>query len=95
MLEPTLLDRAILHPALLAILRFLTVTNHGFQAHFGPFTSKSHSRYQHLKDLKGMGLIHGIDCLNVNYNLCKHTIDNFKGIFDDFFYKMDFIDDNC
>jgi DNA-binding transcriptional ArsR family regulator len=83
--------KAISHPARLAILHYLSESKTCISGDISDFLPLSRSTvFQHLKELKELGLIHGeIDGLKVNYCLCVYTIEKYKALFDSFFDNID------
>ena len=89
--------KAISHPARLAILQYLAETKTCISGDISDSLPLSRSTvFQHLKELKEMGLIHGeIDGVKINYCLCNSTILKYKQMFEEFFHEMGTIDNNC
>ena len=89
--------KAISHPARLAILHYLAETKTCISGDISDSLPLSRSTvFQHLKELKEIGLIHGvIDGVKINYCLCNSSIVKYKQMFEDFFSKMGPMDDNC
>jgi DNA-binding transcriptional ArsR family regulator len=89
--------KAISHPARLAILQYLAETKTCISGDISDSLPLSRSTvFQHLKELKELGLIHGeIDGIKINYCLCNSTILKYKQMFDAFFTDMGTIDVNC
>lgn len=89
--------KAISHPARLAILQYLAKTTTCISGDISDSLPLSRSTvFQHLKELKELGLIHGeIDGIKINYCLCNSAILKYKQMFEAFFSEMGLIDDNC
>lgn len=89
--------KAISHPARLTILQYLAETKTCISGDISDYLPLSRSTvFQHLKELKELGLIHGeIDGLKVNYCLCGSTIEKYKLMFNDYFKKIDSSDAIC
>ena len=97
LLELARFTKAISHPARLAILQYLAKTTTCVSGDISDSLPLSRSTvFQHLKELKELGLIHGeIDGVKINYCLCKTTILRYKQMFEAFFSDMGTIDVNC
>jgi ArsR family transcriptional regulator len=89
--------KAISHPARLAILQYLAETKTCISGDISDSLPLSRSTvFQHLKELKEIGLIHGdIDGVKTNYCLCNSTIVKYKAMFEAFFKEMGSIDVDC
>ena len=89
--------KVLSHPARLAILQYLAETKTCISGDISDYLPLSRSTVsQHLKDLKGFGLIKGeIDGLKINYCLCGSKISEYKQLFDNFFSEMATIDQDC
>jgi len=89
--------KAISHPARLAILKYLAETKTCISGDISDFLPLSRTTvYQHLKELKALGLIHGeIDGLKVNYCLCCSSIEGYLQKFDCFFEPIKAAEINC
>lgn len=89
--------KAISHPARLAILQYLAETKTCISGDISDSLPLSRSTvFQHLKELKEIGLIHGdIDGVKTNYCLCNSTIVKYKAMFEAFFKEMGSIDIDC
>ena len=89
--------KAISHPARLAILQYLAETKTCISGDISDNLPLSRSTvFQHLKELKEIGLIHGdIDGVKTNYCLCNSTIVKYKAMFEAFFKEMGSIDIDC
>lgn len=89
--------KAISHPARLSILKYLAGTKTCISGDISDFLPLSRSTvFQHLKELKALGLIHGeIEGAKVNYCLCGSTITNYKSRFDAFFDLIESADIQC
>ena len=89
--------KAISHPARLEILKFLAETKTCISGDISNYLPLSRSTvYQHLKDLKALGIIQGeIDGLKVNYCLCGSSIEKYKALFVSFFDKIKVKNINC
>jgi len=89
--------KAISHPARLAILKYLAETKTCISGDISDFLPLSRTTvYQHLKELKALGLIHGeIDGLKVNYCLCCSSIEGYLQKFDSFFEPIKAAEINC
>jgi DNA-binding transcriptional ArsR family regulator len=85
-----LFAKAISHPARLAILKYLAETRTCISGDISDQLPLSRSTVsQHLKELRDMGMIHGeIDGLKVNYCLCQSRVEEFTGMFDNFFENV-------
>ena len=97
LLELAQFTKAISHPARLAILQYLAETKTCISGDISDNLPLSRSTvFQHLKELKEIGLIHGdIDGVKTNYCLCNSTILKYKQMFDAFFKEMGSIDIDC
>ncbi len=86
-----LFAKALSHPARLAILKYLAEAKTCISGDISDFLPLSRSTvYQHLKELKKMGLIIGeIEGLKINYCLSQTTIKKNKMMFDSFFNKIE------
>jgi DNA-binding transcriptional ArsR family regulator len=101
--ELALFAKAISHPARLAILKYLAETKTCISGDISDYLPLSRTTvYQHLKELKDLGLIRGsIDGLKVNYCLSNSVIDKYLKIFQEFFVpiqaatNIDCKTDNC
>ncbi|HAN79114.1 MAG TPA: ArsR family transcriptional regulator [Bacteroidales bacterium] len=91
LLELAKFAKAVSHPARLAILEYLAETKTCISGDISDQLPLSRSTvFQHLKELKELGLIHGeIDGLKVNYCLCCSTINQYKAAFDVFMNKIE------
>jgi DNA-binding transcriptional ArsR family regulator len=89
--------KVLSHPARLAILQYLAETKTCISGDISDYLPLSRSTVsQHLKELKGVGLIHGeIDGLKINYCLCGSKISKYKEMLDIFLKDMITIDLNC
>ncbi|RPH31373.1 MAG: ArsR family transcriptional regulator [Bacteroidales bacterium] len=89
--------KALSHPARLAILKYLAETKTCISGDISDFLPLSRTTvYQHLKELKALGLIHGeIDGLKVNYCLCCSSIEGYLQKFDSFFESIKAAEINC
>jgi len=89
--------KAFAHPARLAILEYLAETQTCISGDISDSLPLSRTTvYQHLKELKALGLIHGeIDGIKVNYCLCQTTITKYKEMFDEFAEKIESAGINC
>ena len=89
--------KAISHPARLAILQYLAETKTCISGDISDSLPLSRSTvFQHLKELKEIGLIHGdIDGVKTNYCLCNSIIVKYKAMFEAFFKEMGSTDVNC
>ncbi len=89
--------KAISHPARLAILKYLAETKTCISGDISDHLPLSRTTvYQHLKELKALGLIHGeIDGLKVNYCLCCSSIEGYLQKFDNFFEPIKAAEINC
>lgn len=83
--------KALSHPARLAILEYLAETKTCISGDISDCLPLSRTTvYQHLKELKALGLIHGeIDGLKVNYCLCESNIKKYRAMFDEFVTKIE------
>ena len=83
--------KVLSHPARLAILEYLAETKTCISGDISDYIPLSRTTvYQHLKELKALGLIHGeIDGLKVNYCLCQSTISKYRTIFNEFTEKIE------
>ncbi len=83
--------KALSHPARLAILEYLAETKTCISGDISDYIPLSRTTvYQHLKELKALGLIHGeIDGLKVNYCLCESTISKYRTMFDEFANRIE------
>jgi len=83
--------KVLSHPARLAILEYLAETKTCISGDISDYIPLSRTTvYQHLKELKALGLIHGeIDGLKVNYCLCESTISKYRAMFDEFANKIE------
>lgn len=97
LLELSKFAKAIAHPARLAILQYLSESKTCISGDISDFLPLSRSTvFQHLKELKALGLIHGeIDGLKVNYCLCGATIEKHKAMFNSFFDSIETTEINC
>jgi DNA-binding transcriptional ArsR family regulator len=97
LLEFAWFAKAISHPARLAILQYLAETKTCISGDISDSLPLSRSTvFQHLKELKEIGLIHGdIDGVKTNYCLCNSTIVKYKAMFEAFFKEMGSIDIDC
>jgi len=97
LLELAQFTKAISHPARLAILQYLAETKTCISGDISDNLPLSRSTvFQHLKELKEIGLIHGdIDGVKTNYCLCNSTIVKYKAMFEEFFKEMGSIDIDC
>ena len=97
LLELAQFAKAISHPARLAILQYLAETKTCISGDISDNLPLSRSTvFQHLKELKEIGLIHGdIDGVKTNYCLCNSTIVKYKMMFEAFFKEMGSIDIDC
>ncbi len=79
--------KVISHPARLAILKYLAETKACISGDISDFLPLSRTTVsQHLKELRGIGLIHGeINGLKINYCLCSTEIAKFLDLFEAFF----------
>lgn len=95
--EFALFAKAISHPARLAILQYLAETKTCISGDISDSLPLSRSTvFQHLKELKEIGLIHGeIDGVKTNYCLCNSTIVKYKIMFEEFFKEMGSIESDC
>lgn len=89
--------KALSHPARLAILDYLAETKTCISGDISDYIPLSRTTvYQHLKELKALGLIHGeIDGLKVNYCLCQSTISKYRVMFDEFAEKIESAGISC
>jgi ArsR family transcriptional regulator len=89
--------KAISHPARLAILQYLLETKTCISGDISDHLPLSRSTvFQHLKELKEIGLIHGdIDGVKTNYCLCNSNILKYKEMFEAFFKEMGSIEIDC
>lgn len=89
--------KALSHPARLAILDYLAETKTCISGDISDYIPLSRTTvYQHLKELKALGLIHGeIDGLKVNYCLCQSTISKYRAKFDEFAEKIESAGISC
>lgn len=83
--------KVLSHPARLAILEYLAETKTCISGDISDYLPLSRTTvYQHLKELKALGLIHGeIDGLKVNYCLCESTISRYRAMFDVFVNRIE------
>jgi ArsR family transcriptional regulator len=83
--------KVLSHPARLAILEYLAETKTCISGDISDYIPLSRTTvYQHLKELKTLGLIHGeIDGQKRNYCLCQSTITKYKVMFDQFAEKIE------
>jgi DNA-binding transcriptional ArsR family regulator len=97
LLELSKFAKAISHPARLSILQYLAETKTCISGDISDFLPLSRSTvFQHLKELKELGLIHGeIDGLKVNYCLCNSTITKYKTFFNHFFRDIGTTEIKC
>jgi ArsR family transcriptional regulator len=97
LLEFAQFTKAISHPARLAILQYLAETKTCISGDISDNLPLSRSTvFQHLKELKEIGLIHGdIDGVKTNYCLCNSTILKYKEMFEAFFKEIGSIDIDC
>ncbi len=97
LLELSKFAKAIAHPARLAILQYLSESKTCISGDISDFLPLSRSTvFQHLNELKALGLIHGeIDGLKVNYCLCGSIIEKYKTMFDTFFDNIEIAEINC
>mgnify|MGYP001606239887 CR=1 FL=1 len=89
--------KAISHPARLAILEYLAQAKTCISGDISDYIPLSRTTvYQHLKELKKLGLIHGeIDGLKVNYCLCCTSIGEYLKIFEGYFEPIRSVDIKC
>jgi DNA-binding transcriptional ArsR family regulator len=89
--------KALSHPARLAILEYLAETKTCISGDISDYLPLSRTTvYQHLKELKALGLIHGeIDGLKVNYCLCQSTITKYRAMFNEFTEKIESAGISC
>jgi len=89
--------KVMAHPARLAILDYLAETKTCISGDISDNIPLSRTTvYQHLKELKDIGLIHGeIDGQKVNYCLCQSTISKYKAMFNEFAQKIESSSVNC
>ncbi len=89
--------KAISHPARLAILEYLAQTKTCISGDISDYIPLSRTTvYQHLKELKKLGLIHGeIDGLKVNYCLCCSSIGKYLKMFESYFEPIRSVDIEC
>ncbi|HCT29547.1 MAG TPA: ArsR family transcriptional regulator [Bacteroidales bacterium] len=89
--------KAISHPARLAILEYLAKTKTCISGDISDNIPLSRTTvYQHLKELKKLGLIHGeIDGLKVNYCLCCASIGKYLKMFENYFEPIRSVDIQC
>lgn len=89
--------KAISHPARIAILEYLAQTKSCISGDISDYIPLSRTTvYQHLKELKKLGLIHGeIDGLKVNYCLCCSSIDKYLKMFESYFEPIRSVDIQC
>ena len=97
LIELSKFAKVISHPARLAILKYLSESKTCISGDISDFLPLSRSTvFQHLKELKALGLIHGeIEGLKVNYCLCGSTIEEYKAMFDTFFNNIKTTEINC
>ena len=89
--------KAISHPARLEILKYLAETKTCISGDISDKLPLSRSTvYQHLKELKDLGLIHGeIDGLKVNYCLCCSSIGKYLEMLEKFFEPIRSLTADC
>ena len=89
--------KVLSHPARLAILEYLAETKSCISGDISDYIPLSRTTvYQHLKELKALGLIHGeIDGQKRNYCLCQSTITKYKVMFNLFAEKIESAGINC
>ncbi len=89
--------KAISHPARLAILEYLAQAKTCISGDISDYIPLSRTTvYQHLKELKKLGLIHGeIDGLKVNYCLCCSSIGKYLMMFEGYFEPIQSVDIKC
>jgi DNA-binding transcriptional ArsR family regulator len=97
LLELARFAKALSHPARLAVLRYLSETKTCISGDISGFLPLSRSTvFQHLTELKSMGLIHGeIEGAKVNYCLCGSTIEKYKAMFETFLGTIECYDVQC
>ena len=83
--------KVLSHPARLAILEYLAETKTCISGDISDYIPLSRTTvYQHLKELKALGLIHGeIDGQKRNYCLCQSTITKYKAMFNEFAQRIE------
>jgi len=89
--------KVLSHPARLAILEYLAETKTCISGDISDYIPLSRTTvYQHLKELKALGLIHGeIDGQKRNYCLCQSSITKYKEMFVEFVDKIESAGINC
>lgn len=89
--------KAISHPARLAILEYLAQTKTCISGDISDNIPLSRTTvYQHLKELKALGLIYGeIDGQKVNYCLCCSSIVKYLKMFESYFDPIRSVDIEC
>jgi DNA-binding transcriptional ArsR family regulator len=97
LLELSRFTKAISHPARLAILKYLAKTKTCISGDISDYLPLSRSTvFQHLNELKSLGLIHGeIDGIKVNYCLCGTSIVSYLEMFDQFFLDIKTVNLDC
>ncbi len=88
--------KALSHPARIAILKYLAKCKTCISGDISKEIPLSRTTvFQHLQELKKLGLIHGeIDGLKINYCLCHHNIEKYRKFFTDFLTEID-VDVKC
>lgn len=89
--------KVISHPARLAILQYLAETKSCISGDISDKLPLSRTTVsQHLKELRNLGLIHGIiDGVKINYCLCGGAIDTYLSLFESFFEPLRLYDNQC
>jgi ArsR family transcriptional regulator len=89
--------KVLSHPARLAILEYLAETKTCISGDISDYIPLSRTTvYQHLKELKALGLIHGeIDGLRVNYCLCCSSIGKYLKLFENYFEQIKSVEIDC